>query len=138
MIGAKRESYRETPRETCRFSRYHHCIERRRPRANVCPSDGKSSWRHAGALDERDSWQFGKLLQSGRVCGWYRSRGCTIWDRFLCYMHFQTSGGLPALRDLIYPTDLWIAWRCKRTVIISQRYKAPLDARNADWLCAAT
>jgi hypothetical protein len=26
-------------------------------------------------------------------------------------MHFQTSGYLPALRDLIYPIDLWIAWR---------------------------
>jgi hypothetical protein len=27
-------------------------------------------------------------------------------------MHFQTSGYLPALRDLIYPPDLRIAWRC--------------------------
>ena len=26
-------------------------------------------------------------------------------------MHFQASGDLPALRDLIYPTDLWIPWR---------------------------
>ena len=51
-------------------------------------------------------------------------------------MHFQTSGCLPALRDLIYPTDLWIAWRCKR-IVHSQRDKAPLDARKADWLCAA-
>ena len=111
----------ETPREICRLGNFHHCVERWRPRANTCP--GKSSWHHAGALDERDGWQFGKLLQSRRVCGWYRGRGCTVWDRFLCCMHFQTSGCLPALRDLIYPTDLWIAWRCKRIVIISQRDK---------------
>jgi hypothetical protein len=26
-------------------------------------------------------------------------------------MHFQTSGHLPALRDLIYPIDFWITWR---------------------------
>lgn len=47
------------------------------------PSDRNSPWHHAGAVDEHEARQFGKLLQSGRVCGWFRSRGCTVWDRSL-------------------------------------------------------
>jgi hypothetical protein len=73
------------------------------------PATCNSPWHHAGAVDEREAWQFGKLLRPGRVCGWYQGRGCTAWGRSLCRMHFQTSGYLPALRNLIHPADLWKA-----------------------------
>jgi hypothetical protein len=53
-------------------------------------------------------------------------------------MHFQTSGYLPAIRDLIYPTYLRIAWRCKRIAHHSERDEAPLDARNADYVSYLT
>jgi hypothetical protein len=65
--GSKRrwESYRETAREICRLDRYHRWVERWGPRANGCTSDRDSPRHHAGALDERAAWQFGKLLWSG-------------------------------------------------------------------------
>jgi hypothetical protein len=51
-------------------------------------------------------------------------------------MHFQTSGYLPALRDLILPTDSRIAWGSMRNAGLSQRDEAKI-ARRAKKMSAA-
>jgi len=42
-------------------------------------------------------------------------------------MHFQTSGYLPALRDLTYPTGLWVAWRSMDPLIGSALLRHEID-----------
>jgi hypothetical protein len=58
--GAKRRW--ESHRETCRLGRYHHCVERWRPRTNGCPSDGEPPGTTQGP------WTSVKPGNSGSYC----------------------------------------------------------------------
>ena len=73
IFGSRPRRYRETAREIRRLRHHHHGAARRRPRTNGRSFDRGPPWHHAGALDQPQAWQLGKLLQSGRVCGWIRS-----------------------------------------------------------------